>query len=476
MIKSGLLLGAANIATALFGLLRNVLVARLISIEDFGIASTFAITMALVEMTSNIALDRLIVQAKDGDTPSLQATVHAIQAVRGVGGAVVLSLIAYPLALFFGVSHVAWAYQSLAVIPLLRGLASVDMFRLQRDMRFLPSIVVESGAQLIATMAAVALALWVRDYRAMLFALIIQQCAYTAISYFVAERPYRWGWDRDIARRAFSFGWPLLLNSILMFGIFQGDRIIVGSQIGMRELGWFSAAFTLTLMPTMVFAKTMGTFFLPQLVTARNDGSEFQRIFLVTVEASFFIGGVLMVAFAIAGPPLLLMLYGNKYADALPVLSWLAVMQALRLAKSGPATAALSVSATTNPLIANIARVAMLPIAWIGVAYGGGISTVVALGIFGECLAFFVSLLLLQRLSVSLHGLSLPLFGSILVLALIGVDAVTKNAEYDLISAGPWLHVVLVGAVPLLLFSMPALRQWTKASLGSFRRAVDSFK
>ena len=429
MIRSGLLLTAGNISVALLGFMRNVLVARLISVENFGIASTFAITMALVEMSSNMALDRLIVQAKDGEAPSLQATIHALQAMRGVAGAALLFAIAGPLATFFGVPDVAWAYQWLAIIPLVRGLAHTDMFRLQRAMRFLPSVVVEFASQFLGTAAAVALALHFGDYRAMLYALIAQQFAYMVISHFAADRRYHWGWDKAVMRKAVVFGWPLLLNGILMFGIFQGDRIIVGGLIGMQELGWFSAAFALTLMPTMVIAKTLATFFMPQLVDVRHDNDEFERLLLVTIQASLVIGVLLAILFAIAGPYFLILLYGNNFRDAASIVTWLAIMQAFRLAKAGPAIGALSVAETTNPLIANIVRFLSLPVAWVIVNYNGDIYTVIILGIIGEFLAFMVSLLLLRKLPLSLTGLVVPCITSICAILLVGADVLTFGAD-----------------------------------------------
>src|SRR5687768_16809349 len=117
MIRSGLILTTGNATAALLGLARNVIIARLISVEDFGIASTFAITMALVEMASNFSLDRLVVQDRDGDRPHVLATLHAVQAVRGLIGAGILYMLAGLLASLFGVPDVVYAYQALAIIP-----------------------------------------------------------------------------------------------------------------------------------------------------------------------------------------------------------------------------------------------------------------------------------------------------------------------------------------------------------------------
>ena len=52
---------------------RSVILARLISSENLGIAATFSMTYALMEMASNVSAQTLLVQAPDGDDTGFQA-------------------------------------------------------------------------------------------------------------------------------------------------------------------------------------------------------------------------------------------------------------------------------------------------------------------------------------------------------------------------------------------------------------------
>ena len=468
MIRGGLILGAGNAAAALLSLARNIVIARLISVDDFGIASTFAITMALVEMASNFSLDRLLVQARDGEEPCFLSTLHAVQAGRGLLGALVLYAAAGPIALLFGVPEVAWAYQALSLIPLLRGLAHLDMFRRQRVMEFVPSVTVEAAAQLLATVAALPLALGLDDWRAMLYALLIQQIVFTATSHWVAARPYRWGWDRGVIRRALQFGWPIFLNGFLMFGIFYGDRIIVGSLIGMKELGWFSAAFLLTLVPTTVLAKTCQSFFLPQLSAARDDIAEFSRIYILTFQCIVFGALTLAMLFALAGPPIFIMLFGRDYEPAVTILIWLAVMQALRVAKAGPAIAALAKAETLNPLLANIPRAVLLLFAASAVISGGGILTVVMMAVVGEAFAFGSSILLTKRvLSAPPARLGLSCVMSLGVLGLICISTFLKFRALPSVAGLLPEILMVVAALPVLSWLLWSIRKAAARPLGT---------
>ena len=135
---------------ALIVLLRNIVVARLISVEDFGIAATFGIAFALIETMSNVSLNRLIVQAKDGNEVGLQSALHSMQVARGFFGSILLLAIAVPYAWLMGVPDIVWGFQLLAITPIFRGFMNLDVFRMQRFMRFGPHVITHLASQSIA--------------------------------------------------------------------------------------------------------------------------------------------------------------------------------------------------------------------------------------------------------------------------------------------------------------------------------------
>jgi len=266
------------------------------------------------------------------------------------------------------------------------------------------------------------MALHFGDYRAMLYAILLQQLLYTVVSHLVAEIPYRWGWNSSSAVRVIAFGWPLLLNGMFMFAIFYGDRILVGTLFGMAELGWFAAAFSLTLAPILVLTKSLQTFFLPQLSNLQDHPREFQRLYFLAIEAGLLAGIAIAIVFAIAGPHIVLIFYGPKYVEATSLLVWLGLMQVVRLAKAGPSVVAVSLAATSSPMLANLCRVLALPLACLLVLAGGPLLTVIVIGLAGEIAGLIISLYLLrEKQRLPLASLRMPLigFGGVLLITTI---------------------------------------------------------
>ena len=466
MFKTAAALFGSNLSVALLRFARNILVARLLSVENFGIASTFAMTFALLEMAGYLGLDRLLIQTRDGEAPHVQATLQSLQILRGALIGLLLYLTARPLAEFMGVPEAAWGFQLMAVIPFLQGFMHLDIARAQRGMNFGPFMKTAVATECLTLLAVWPLFLVFGDYRVGLFILILQVIVLLVLSHLVAGREYRLGFDRELLIRAFHFGWPLLLNAALLYGVFQGDRLIVANQLGPTELGLFSLAFMLTLVPAKVLAATQTSLFLPKLAALQDDQDRFARLGLVAVEAGLVTGIAVATGFAVFGPDAVLVLFGEKYAGALAVLIWLAVMQAVRVAKLGVSTVAVARGETRSPMAANILRVLLLPVAWLAVARGADLVVVVWLAILGEALGLGVALFLLRRWHrVPASSLALPLclWGG--VLALICAVIAARPPVPEISGNLGWPQILLVVAAAGAVAGMGNLRRWLAGRL-----------
>jgi len=392
MFKSALLILSGNAAASLFLLVRNLVVASLIPLADYAISATFMIAMAAVEMASTLGLQQQIVQADKGEDTRFQAALQGFQVARGVLAGVVLYLISGSVAGFMGIPQAAWAYQVLACIPVLNALQHFDMHRLNRRMVFAPLILTKVVPTLASLLIIWPLAMWLGDYRVMVWALVVQAVLMTVLSHVTARRPYHLLWDAAVIGESLRFGWPLLLNGVFLFGVFQGDKIIVGHVLGLEPLAVLAMGFTLTLAPSLVIASSIQNFFLPQL---SQGGDRFSMLAQVTSQTGVFGGIVLVLAIATLGGPLVTLVLGAKYAGLVPLLQPLAVLQAIRIAKAGPSIAALAKGHTTNAMWSNIPRLISLVVVWGALHHGADLITVIWIGCLGELAGLFVAVALM---------------------------------------------------------------------------------
>jgi O-antigen/teichoic acid export membrane protein len=459
MLKKAILVVSGNAFGSALLLLRNLIVARIVSPHDYGIASTLAISMSIVEMLSYLGLNQLMVVDKDGDDDHFQRAMQGFQVMRGMFSSTVLFLIAHPYADFLGVPEVAWAYQIIAVIPFINGLQHYDNHRMRRHMNFRPAVVTQSVAPLIAVVLLWPIAMIYSDYRIMLASLLVQSIASVSLTHIMAKRPYRLAFDMALIRKATIFGWPLLLNGIMLFGVFNGERLIVGRELGMAQLAVFSMAITLTLTPTLVLAGASQSLFLPKLSIARDDTRSFNWFGVAAIEGGLAIGLLLLLGTVMIGGPVVHVLLGNKYEAMLPILVPMAVMQALRVAKSGASTVALAKGRSGNSAVANFFRILSLPISWYAVVHTGSVFTVIWIAAAAEALGFIVSLQLAsKRTGLMLQPLTIPVVLFALACAAAAIDNHLLEPQTGFITNLHWTRWVVAAMIIGGLASMTALR------------------
>lgn len=461
MFSKVLLILSGNAGAALLTLLRNLLVARLITVEDYGIAATFAVVMAMVEVVSNFGLQQQIIQAKKDDA-DWQAALQGFQVLRAAISAAVLFVFARPIATFLGVPDIAWAYQILAIAPLMNGIVHLDIHRLNRQMKYLPLVLSQTGAALVSFLMVWPLWLWFGDWRVMLWAVVAQWCLMAGISILVSERRYRLRLERETIVGAVRFGWPLLINSALLFAVMNGEKMIVARELGMTLLAVFAMGFTLTLTPTLVMAKSIQSFFLPQLSAVQQDDARFQPLARTTIEANFFNGALLILGIAAVGAPFVEIVLGEKYAPLIPLLSWLAILQALRVFKAGSAVVGLARAKTENAMISNLFRVLSLPASWWVAVNTGNLLMVIWIASIGEVLGVITSLLLARyRAGVHLAPL-MPFLAAITGLIL----AAMAHASWPELAPGlpDWIALLATAIMfGLCLATMRATRSFLKS-------------
>lgn len=456
-LKGGAVLSGSQVVGQLCSLGRNVIIARMVTPADFGVAAIFVMVVAFLEMVSNLSLDRLLVQANDGDDAVFQEVAQFLQACRGTIIFFILLISAGFIAELFSVPEAKGSFVVLAFIPLINGFCHLDPKRIEREMCFWPGASVELASQVVVLMLAWPVGEWYGDYRAMLALLIVKVVIMFLGSQIVADRKYRWSLDRGYIKRFATFGWPLLVNGLLLFGILQGDRFIMGSaqkmfgsNFSMADVGFYSAAFTLTMIPAMMCNKISAALFLPLLAKVRDCQKEFLTLSQdfgdgLTVIASLF--GVVLI---LLGDKILPYIYGGQYLVAGRLVGWLSIMWSVRLLRVLPASIALAQGLTKNLMVTNVVRILSLIGVLFVVICEMDIVWIAILGAVGELLAYCCALYLNKRrldIPYRIHSKSV-----VLLILCLGGASILKGVFFVGAINIPWLTfcMIIVGYIMAL--------------------------
>ncbi|MEM9267459.1 MAG: oligosaccharide flippase family protein [Pseudomonadota bacterium] len=392
-MHAGLLLLFGNLVAAIANLIRNILAARLLEVSDFGIANTFTILIILMNIVFALGLGTFIVQDREGESPVLMATAHTLTLAQGGLAALLMLAGAAPFAAFMGAPEATWAFAGLAVTALMLGGQNLDYHRQQRASVFRATMIISAVPIVGSTLVLWPLVAVFGDWRAMFWVLIVQMTLTLILTHLLAQRRWRAGLDRIIARRALAFGLPLLGDSLFFVAMLNTDRMVIANRFGLEVLAFFSVAFMLTVLPVSILTRSLQTIFVARLAQLRDAPEAFAPMARLTAQTFLAASLALAVGFALAGPTLVLILYGTRYGEAIPFLLILGVMQGLRLMRAGPLSLALATGRSTPNLIASATRFGFIVIAVIA-AYGGmEIRGFLLIGVAGElaalCVAFW---------------------------------------------------------------------------------------
>lgn len=391
-----MMLLSGNGGVALLTLARNLFAARLIGLENFGIAASFAILLSTIEMATTLGAQQLIVQDPDGNSEQSLASLHCVQLARGLFGATALYLLSEPAAAFFGTPDLGWAYRTISLVPLISAFIHLDAWRYQRTQRFWPSICIQLGPAALALLLVWPLFVKFGDFRVLLVAAIAQAAGTMVMSRLVAERRYTVLTSIKRLKKIIHFGWPLALNGILLVAVFHGEKILVGHLLGSKALAVLAIGFTLTLTPALVLGRSLQSYALPQLSNCQEDSNAFKDAASAAMRLCT-IAGVTLTAALVVTAPLIPVLLGDGFSAVTPLIPMLAVLHGLRVARTGISTVALAKGATGNAVIGNLPRVMALPIIYHLLAAGASLPTVLWIATAAEVVGLFLTYALLSK-------------------------------------------------------------------------------
>lgn len=402
MIRTRVIKGTAVISGGLmagrictFG--RNIILARMLGPENFGIGALFAITVSMLEMTSDLSVGQLLIQAKDGDKPEHQYTAQTFTFVRGVILGLLILAGAPLIARAFNVPEATWAFRWLAAVPLIRGTFNLDILRLQRDMRYGPDASSFFLSELVAFLAAYPVAVAVNDYSAVLWVVIIQLSVWTVLTHLFAKRRYRLGIDRAFFGRMISFGWPLIIDGLLLFGIMQGDKLLVATTYTKEQLGLYAAATMLTMIPATMLARIARSIALPLLSSAHTEQAKYATRYSMVSSGLGVISALFGAGFSLLGAWVIVLAYGSQFAGAAAVVAWLGVAQAIRILRIAPTTASMARADTRTMMYANSVRLTLLAPAVMAALGGAELAVIAMWAVVGEAMALVVMLEMVRR-------------------------------------------------------------------------------
>ena len=295
----------------------SIVLARLLAPENFGLIAIVTIIISIANVFIQSGLGTALIQKKDADDLDFSSIFYA---------SLSLATIIYT-GIFFTTPLIAQFYNNDELIPIIRVLtltlfigvfSSIQYAYVARNMMFKKLFFRSMGSIIPSSIVGISLAfagfgVW---------ALVAQQLFSASLSviilwFTVPWRP-RLSFSFQRLGKLFSFGWKLLLSSILDTIYSQIQGIVIGKMFSPASLAFYDRGSHFPYIIVNNINNSIQAVMLPSLAAYQDDRPQVKKMMRRAIVTSSFLIIPMMAGLAAIAEPLVLVLLGEKWLPCVP--------------------------------------------------------------------------------------------------------------------------------------------------------------
>lgn len=301
----------------------TMVLARLLTPADYGLVGMVLVITGLAERLTTMGLTTATIQRKEITHAQVNA-LFWLNAALGVAAAACLAAAAPLIASFYGRAELVPVVVALSSAFVLSGLTAQHKALLARNMRFAALASAEIAAMGVGAAVAIAAAWTGMGYWALVLFHAVQPLVRLIIVWVQSDwRPSRPARAAEM-RQLVSFGAYLSGTEISTYMVRNMDNVLIGRYVGAAELGIYSKAYQLLLMPIRQLQGPTHRVAVATLSRLQDDAERFRHYYRTGLGAMAFTAMPLLAALAVASDDVILLILGDQWAEAGPIFRVLA--------------------------------------------------------------------------------------------------------------------------------------------------------
>lgn len=317
-------IGVSFGATQLIAIANNVLLARMLSPQDFGVVAMANLLLAFVGPFHDSGLQPAFIARKDAIRESA-ATIAWSTPITGLGVCVV-AVLAAPLAgWLFAQRDVVPVMRVLALTFVLNGLSVAPLAVISKEMAFRSRALVAITGAIVEGASGISLALGGAGYWSLVGAQLARTTVTAVAAWWLAPwKPFgRFAWKRF--REMARFGRHMVAGNLLGFLGSYLDNIVVGRWLGAEALGLYGSAFRWGRLPPDALSTTVNQVVFPSYVVLRDAPGQLKAAYLRVLRTVSTLALPASLGLLVTAPVLVGTLYPPRWAGMIAPLQIFAV-------------------------------------------------------------------------------------------------------------------------------------------------------
>lgn len=445
-------------ASLLVFFVASVITARLLTPAEVGV---FSVTMVMVSFLApfrDLGASQYLIREPELKPQTLRA-VWTVQLALGVGLAAVILASRNMIAGFYRAPEMEAILVVLALNSLAMPFGATTMAWLTRELRFEALGLIRFSGALCGAAASVGFAATGHGPISLAYGALTGTMTSAGVAAFFRPSGLPWIPGLRGVREVIGFGTTTSGTTLLNIAGQSAPELFLGRLQGMTATGLYGRAQGLVMMFERLILEGLYAVALPMFSQALRQGGDFAGIFLRTVGYVSLCGWCFLGALGLLADPVILLLYGEPWRPAAPLVELLCLGMCLHmpaLLSGAPLVAkgrvGLVLAITAGNTLLNVAIIAVTAqhsltmVAW-GIAIASGLTVIPSLAASRPVIGF------------SWSALGQELFRSGRIAAVALIPAIGLRIFMGPQTSAPVLH--LVAAVVLGMAGLAwAMHRW----------------
>lgn len=301
----------------------TVVLARLLTKDDFGVAAFALTAISFLEVAASLGIGPALIYHRE--EPGAADTAFWLGMILSTLLCAATWLIAPLFGAFFHDPRAVPVVRALALTFPIQGLGNIHDVLLRKQLSFRRKFVPDVSRS--AAKGVVSICLAVAGFGA--WSLVIGQLAGVALGTIVLWIVHPWRpsfrFAMRMSRALLTYGVNIATVDALGIVLSNTDYLLVGRYIGAAALGIYTNAFRIPDMVIMQFCSLISRVIFPLYSQMRDDPKALPRSFLITTRYVALITVPLSLGMLLVARPLILVVFGARWEEAVPVLQAIAI-------------------------------------------------------------------------------------------------------------------------------------------------------
>lgn len=293
--------------------------AHLLTPEHFGLVALASLTIEYLSILKDLGLDSALIQRRY-DVEKSANIAFTMNMVAGVTLSAITAAVAPLAAIIFKEPDVTPIIQLVGLSFILSALGSTNSALLQRELNFRNKIIPDLTSAFAKSAVSIVLAFAGAGVWSLVVGQLVGATVGTILLWVITPWRPKFAWDWALGKEMFKYGFPIMGNNALSAWEQNFDYFLIGIVYTPVQLGIYSLAYRLpqTLVLSTLWLITSVLF--PTFSKLQGQLEELKKSFLSSLRYVELLVTPLCLGMFIAADPLIRVLFGEQWVEAIPIL------------------------------------------------------------------------------------------------------------------------------------------------------------